>query len=194
VISPLAGLLAVTLLALPQANPPLCESPNGFELAGTPPGPTLGIKLFGLGLKPDVALNRLEELRVLVAEEFRRRLSESRFFKDVRILPEDKEPDTDLVLTGEIVEFVRGTNSFGWAATITSGAVEEPAVVGLRGAVTRPGTAEAATTFVCGAAGLVGTVEQKTRRSASAIARYIGDTYSRMRSESEKKRKRTKTR
>jgi hypothetical protein len=109
--------VALLLLGL-SARPALagrteckCSLMNVYQQDAYRKGRSLSIRLFSVTAIPNYKAEPTEDLRVLLAEQLRKSLQESKYFSSVVILPEDKEPQTDFVLEGDFSRIDEGSRA-----------------------------------------------------------------------------------
>lgn len=137
---------------------------------------TLGVRLFDIGFRPDFKPEDMEEFRVNFARELVEQLAGAKFFGVVRVLPQDQAADTDLVVRGTFLKIMKGSNSFGWRASLSGGALDSAARVQLRGefsaASARP-DGKALGRFQCTDQWQSGTANSKVNRALRSVARTL---------------------
>lgn len=116
-------LVALLLLGL-NARPALaggfsrhectCSLMNVYQPDAYRKGRSLSIRLFSVTAIPNYKAEPTEDMRILLAEELRKKLLESKYFSSVTILPEDKEPQTDFVLEGDFSRIDEGSTLGRW--------------------------------------------------------------------------------
>jgi hypothetical protein len=90
-------------------------------------GRSLSIRLFEIKAPPNYTGEPVENLRIALAEKMWDSLLESKYFSSVVILPEDKQPETDLVLEGEFTNIEEGNRA---ARILTGGGMAETGISG----------------------------------------------------------------
>jgi len=140
-------IIAVLLLIVLNVLPALaqCKSKTAAvkQLDQLRQGRSLSIRLFSIAGSTIYKAEPLENLRIALAERLREELQASKYFSSVVILPEDKQPQSDLVLEGEFTEIDEGNR----AGRILSGTGE--ARLGIRGKLVTTKTSETAFEFEC---------------------------------------------
>jgi hypothetical protein len=74
-------------------------------------GRSLSIRLFSIEDRVNYQSEPIENLRIAMAEKLRDALRETDYFSSVAILPEDKEPQTELVLEGQFTNIDEGNRA-----------------------------------------------------------------------------------
>jgi len=95
-----------TSSALAQCNVFMVERPDDVRS-----GRSLSIRLFAIKAPPNYKGEPVENLRIALAEKLRDTLQASKYFSSVIVLPEDKRPQTDLVLEGEFTNIDEGSRA-----------------------------------------------------------------------------------
>jgi hypothetical protein len=140
-------------------------------------------------VRPEFPMRIMEHLRMVLAENLRARLSESKYFGSVSILAEDSETSTDLTMIGGFTQASIGSNQFNLYNILTQQALDRASEISIVGGILRANETDPATTFHCGVwcckplviqgVGVAArhTGEGKMEASITAITRYLKVVY-----------------